>query len=66
MASLTPAQIAAGQRRTLRAMRTKVIAMAEAWDGVDGCAVTELEELAEQIQKNEEFLNEPVANTHFK
>ncbi|WP_374348567.1 hypothetical protein [Chitinimonas sp.] len=40
--------------------------MAEAWDGVDGCAVTELEELAEQIQKNEEFLNEPVANTHFK
>lgn len=52
--------MAAGQRRTLRAMKAKVLALAAEWDGIDGSATTVLEELAEEIQKSEDFLLEPV------
>lgn len=44
-------QIAGGQRRTLRAMREKLLKMADAWDGVDQFNQSQLVELADQAEK---------------
>jgi hypothetical protein len=44
-------QIAAGQRRSLRAMREKVINMQQEWDGVDQCCVNFLDDLAGKIEE---------------
>lgn len=44
-------QIAAGQIRSLRAMRMKLIKMADEWDGVDGYNCTVLTELADQAER---------------
>lgn len=49
--SQTEKQLAAGQRRSLRAMRERLLVMAEAWDGVDEFNRTQLTELADQAQK---------------
>ncbi|MBL8350502.1 MAG: hypothetical protein JNL87_09315 [Burkholderiaceae bacterium] len=44
-------QIAGGQRRTLRAMRERLLVMAEAWDGVDEFNRSQLTELSDQVEK---------------
>ena len=49
--SLTEKQIAGGQRRTLRSMRERLLCMADAWDGIDQFNVTQLTELADQVEK---------------
>jgi hypothetical protein len=49
--SQTDKQIAGNQRRTLRKMRTQLLAMADAWDGVDEFNRTQLTELADQAEK---------------
>ena len=54
----TKKQIAAGQRRTLTAMREKVINMMLEWDGLDQCCVNFLDELAAKIQETSTLLIE--------
>lgn len=49
--SQTDKQLAAGQRRSLRAMRQKLLRMAEEWDGVDEYNRTQLTELADQAER---------------
>lgn len=49
--SLSERQIAGGQRRTLRAMRERLLSMAEAWEGVDEFNRTQLTELADQAER---------------
>jgi len=49
--SQTERQIAGNQRRTLRAMRTRLLEMAAAWDGVDQFNVTQLTELADKAEE---------------
>lgn len=44
--SLSGKQIAGNQRRTLRAMRERILRMAGEWDGVDQFNLMELERLA--------------------
>ncbi|NYT80916.1 hypothetical protein H0A70_05330 [Alcaligenaceae bacterium] len=51
MMTQTAKQIAAGQRRSLRAMRKKILDMAAAWDEVDQFNMNTLEELADQTEK---------------
>lgn len=51
MASTTPKRAAAGQIRTLRAMREKLLRMAEVWDGISGALETELVGLADQVEE---------------
>lgn len=51
MASTTPKRTAAGQVRTLRAMREKLLRMAEVWEGVSGALETELVGLADQVEE---------------
>ena len=50
MALSTPNSIAAGQRRTLRAMREKLLRMATAWDGISGALEYEIVQLADQVE----------------
>ena len=50
MAERTKKQIAAGQTRSLRAMRKKLLAMSAEWDGVDGYNETILGELAQKCE----------------
>jgi hypothetical protein len=52
MSAPTPKQLAAGQVRTLRTMRAKLLIMAEQWEEVDEynrTRLTELADLAEAI-----------------
>lgn len=49
MATLTKKQIASGQRRSLKAMRAKLLDMAAAWDEVDQYYLNILEEAAEKL-----------------
>lgn len=44
-------QLAGGQRRTLRAMRERLLCMAEEWEGVDEYARTCLTDLADQAEE---------------
>lgn len=46
----TPRQLAGGHRRSLRAMREKILTMAQAWDGIDQFNMTELTDLADRIE----------------
>jgi hypothetical protein len=46
----TERQIAGAQRRTLRAMRERLLRMADAWDGIDQFNVTQLTELADNAE----------------
>lgn len=46
----TPNGIAAGQRRTLRAMREKLLRMAAAWEGISGALESEIVQLADQVE----------------
>jgi hypothetical protein len=48
--SLTAHQLAGNQRRTLRAMRERLLKMAAEWDDVDGFIETELVELADKVE----------------
>jgi hypothetical protein len=47
---MTANQIAGNQRRTLRSMRERLLNMADAWDGIDQFNVTQLTELADQVE----------------
>ncbi|MCL2346466.1 MAG: hypothetical protein FWC58_11525 [Desulfobulbus sp.] len=47
----TPNCTAAGQRRSLRAMREKLLCMAAAWEGVSGALERELYDLADQVEE---------------
>lgn len=49
MAVPTKKQIAGAQRRSLRAMHTKLLDMASAWEDVDQCFVSFLTEAAEKV-----------------
>ena len=44
-------QIAGGQRRSLRAMRERLLVMADAWEGVDEFNRTQLTELADRTEE---------------
>jgi hypothetical protein len=48
--SLTDKQLAGNQRRTLRKMRERLLAMAGDWDGLDGFNVSELTDLADKAE----------------
>lgn len=48
MSTPTSAQLAGGQRRTLRAMRERILNMADEWDGVDEYARGRLTDLADE------------------
>ena len=48
--SLTDKQLAGHQRRTLRAMRVKLLALADAWDGRGQFNLSELTRLADEIE----------------
>lgn len=48
--TLTERQLAGNQRRTLRAMRERLLRMAAEWDGVDQFNMGQLEDLADQIE----------------
>jgi hypothetical protein len=48
---MTGPQIAAGQVRSLRAMRKKLLNMATQWDDVDQFNMSRLEELADQAER---------------
>lgn len=49
--SQTDKQLAAGQRRSLRAMREKLLRMANEWDGVDQFNMAQLTDLADQAER---------------
>ncbi len=49
MATRTPKQIAVGQRRSLKAMRAKLLSMAAEWGEVDTYNMHMLEEAAEKL-----------------
>lgn len=49
--SQTDKQLAGNQRRTLRAMRERLLRMADEWDGVDQFNLSQLVELADQVEK---------------
>lgn len=52
MSAPTEKQLAAGQVRTLRSMRQKLLVMADQWEGVDEynrTRLTELSDLADEI-----------------
>lgn len=49
--SRTDKQLAAGQRRSLRAMRAKLLTMSGEWEDLDQSNVSFLEELADQVEQ---------------
>lgn len=49
--SRTDKQIAAGQLRSLRAMRAKLLTMSGEWEDLDQSNVAFLEELADQVEQ---------------
>jgi hypothetical protein len=48
---LTERQIAGNQRRTLRAMRARLLKMAAEWDGIDQFNMSEITALADQVEE---------------
>ena len=63
MSAPTAKQLAAGQVRSLRAMREKLLTMAEQWEGVDEfnrSRLTELADLADTV--GSEFVPDEKAN----
>lgn len=51
MTARTDRQIAAGQVRSLRAIRKKLLDLSAAWDGIDQYNQGELESLADQCER---------------
>lgn len=51
-------QIASGQRRTLKAMKSRLIDMAAEWDGEDQYCMNSLDELATKVQETSDLLLE--------
>lgn len=51
MATPSKKQLAAGQRRSLAAIRKKLLDMAAQWDEVDQFCMNELEALADKAQE---------------
>ncbi len=49
--SQTEKQMAAGQRRSLMAIRKKLLAMSCEWEDVDGYNESVLEQLADKVQE---------------
>lgn len=49
--SRTHRQQAGAQRRTLRAMRERLLTLSESWDGVDEFNRVALEELADHVER---------------
>lgn len=49
--ALTDKQLAGNQRRSLRAIRGRLLAMSAAWDGVDQFNMSELEALADKAEE---------------
>jgi len=47
----TNKQLAGAQRRSLRAMREKLLDMAAAWDGMDQYNMGELTDLADHVER---------------
>lgn len=47
----TAKQIAAGQRRSLKSMKKKLIEMSAQWGDIDGYCENTLNELAEKVQE---------------
>lgn len=56
--ALSDKQLAGNQRRTLRAMRERLLAMASDWDGRDQFNMSELTEAAERLDTVAEDLVE--------
>lgn len=50
MSTPTDRQLAGNQRRTLKAMRKRLIEMSAEWDGVDQFNMSELEALADHVE----------------
>lgn len=51
MSARSNKQIAAGQVRSLRAMRQKILRMAQEWEDLDEFNISELETLAYAVEK---------------
>ncbi len=51
MSVSTPKQIAAGQVRTLRAMRKKLLSMAASWEDVDEYFISRIDETAQAVEQ---------------
>lgn len=51
MSAPTHKQLAGNQRRTLRAIRAKLLRMSDEWDGTDQYNMSALTTLADQIEK---------------
>lgn len=49
--SQTEKQLAGNQRRTLRAMRERLLRMATEWDGVDQFNMSQLTDVADEIER---------------
>lgn len=54
----TKKQIAAGQRRSLKAMRERIVNMCGEWDGVDQYSINVLEEVIEKMEWASRMLTE--------
>lgn len=48
--SMTQRQLAGNQRRTLRAMRARLLSMAADWDEIDQFNVSKLTEIADTVE----------------
>lgn len=48
---MTDRQLAGNQRRTLRAMRARLLVMAGEWDGRDQFNLSQLTELADEVEE---------------
>lgn len=48
---MTDKQLAGNQRRTLRAMRARLLVMAGEWDGRDQFNLSQLTELADKVEE---------------
>jgi len=59
MGTLTKKQIAAGQRRSLKAIKRKLEGMAAHWCDVDLFCMGALEELAKRVQQLSDDLVDP-------
>lgn len=49
--ALTEKQLAGNQRRTLRSIRKRLLAMSSEWDGVDQFNLHELKSLADKVEE---------------
>jgi hypothetical protein len=52
----THKQLAGGQRRTLAAVKERLLNMAAEWDEVDQFCMNAIEELADKVQETSDYL----------